>query len=81
MNNTGSTLAKLALLAGGAVIGALLARWMDDLLATQIDEQYRQAEYDRNRYAQGLTANPLPPQGPPQTSFQVTEEPQTYEQQ
>jgi hypothetical protein len=81
MSNTGATLAKVVMLAGGAVIGALLARWLDDLLEAQGDEQYRQAEYDRNRYSQGLAAKPLEPQGPPQTPFQVTpEETQQKEQ-
>jgi len=74
MSNTGATVAKVVMLAGGAVIGALLARWMDDLLAARGDEQYKQAEYDRNRYSQGLTAKPLEPQGPPQTPFRVTPE-------
>lgn len=71
MSNPGVTVAKVVMLAGGAVIGALLARWVDDLLAAQGDEQYKQAEYDRNRYAQGLSAKPLDPQGPPLTTFDV----------
>lgn len=71
MSNTVTTVTKVVMLAGGAVIGALLARWVDDLLAAQGDEHYQQAEYDRNRYAQGLTAKPLTPQGPPVTSFEV----------
>ena len=77
MNN----LAKVVMLAGGAVIGAFLARWVDDLLAARGDEQYEQSEYDRTRYSQGLAAKPLAPQGTPQTPFQVIpEESQQYEQ-
>ena len=71
MSNPGVTVAKVVMLAGGAVIGALFARWLDDFLAAQGDEQYKQSEYDRNRYAQGLTAKPLTPQGPPLTTFEV----------
>ena len=71
MSNNVTTLAKVVMLAGGAVIGALLARWVDGLLEAQGNEQAKQSEYDRNRYAQGLTANPLTPQGPPMTTFEV----------
>ena len=71
MSNTGVTLAKVVMLAGGAVLGALLARWVDGLLEAQGSEQTKQSEYDRNRYAQGLTANPLPQQGPPVTTFEI----------
>jgi hypothetical protein len=51
MNNLGTTLAKVALLAGGAFLGALLARWCDDFLNTHTEKR---SEYDRMRYAQGL---------------------------
>lgn len=80
MNSIGMKLAKVVMLAGGAVIGALLARWVDDLLAGQMDAQQKQSEYDRNRYSQGLTANPLVPQGPPQTPFQITQEDEKSQQ-
>ena len=51
MNNLGTQLIKIVALAGGAVIGALLARWCDDLLSTQAEKR---SEYERTRYAQGL---------------------------
>lgn len=51
-NNTATSLLRVAALAGGAVLGALLARWVDDMLSTRVQEQ---AEYDKARYAQGLT--------------------------
>ena len=36
MNNLGVVLVKLTVLAGGAVIGALLARWYDEALAGNV---------------------------------------------
>lgn len=51
MNNLGGTLLKLTMLAGGAVIGALLARLFDEALTKSAREQ---SDYDKNRYAQGL---------------------------
>lgn len=81
MSNSGITLVKVVMLAGGAVIGTLLARWVDGLLEAQGEEHSKQSEFDRNRYAQGLTANSQAPQGPPQTPFQVMpEETQQKEQ-
>jgi hypothetical protein len=74
MGDIGTKVAKLVMLAGGAVIGALLARWVDDLFVAQVHEQHKQSEYDRTRYAQGLTAAPLPPAGPPQTISQLPAE-------
>jgi hypothetical protein len=59
LNNTGATLVKVALMAGGAVLGTLLARWCDELLASHTEKQ---SEQDRTRYAQGL--GPLAPQPP-----------------
>ena len=61
MNNLGTQLVKIVALAGGAVVGALLARWCDDLLATKAEKR---SEYDRTRYAQGLA--PRAPQPPMQ---------------
>ncbi len=52
MNNAAAALVRIAMLAGGAVMGALLARWVDDLVATQ--SQHR-SDYDKSRYAQGLS--------------------------
>jgi hypothetical protein len=62
LNNLGTQLVKIVVLAGGAVIGALVARWCDNLLATKAEQR---SEYDRTRYAQGLA--PRAPQSPMQT--------------
>jgi hypothetical protein len=51
MNNLASTLIKLTALAGGAVIGNLLARWLDQVVTTRAEER---SEHDRTRYARGL---------------------------
>lgn len=56
LNNAVTTMAKVVALAGGAVIGALLARWCDELLSARMQEK---SEYDKTRYAQGLA--PLAP--------------------
>ena len=52
MNNAAAALMRIAVLAGGAVMGALLARWVDDLVSSQ--SQHR-SDYDKSRYAQGLS--------------------------
>lgn len=52
MNNAAAALMRIAVLAGGAVMGALLARWVDDLVANQ--SQHR-SDYDKSRYGQGLS--------------------------
>ena len=57
MSNIGSTIAKLAALAGGAVIGAFLANLLDKFISSQAQER---PDYDKGRYAQGLT--PVTPQ-------------------
>jgi len=59
MNNLASTLLKLTALAGGAVIGGLLARWLDEIVTTRAEER---SERDRTRYAQGLS--PIQPEQP-----------------
>ncbi len=51
MSSLGSTLAKLAALAGGAAIGVLLARLFDEAMFKQAEER---STHDKNRYAQGL---------------------------
>ena len=51
MNNLASMLIKLTALAGGAVIGSLLARWLDEVVTTHAEER---SEHDRTRYARGL---------------------------
>jgi hypothetical protein len=57
MNNPTSVLLKAMALAGGAVVGALLSRWVDELISKQAQSQ---SEYDKARYAQGL--GPITPQ-------------------
>ena len=52
MNNLASSLIKLTALAGGAVIGGLLARWLDEVVTTRTEER---SEHDRTRYEQGLS--------------------------
>ena len=61
MNNLASSLIKLIALAGGAVIGGLLARWLDEVTTTRAEER---SERDRTRYAQGLS--PIQPEQPQQ---------------
>jgi len=51
MSNIASLLAKLIALTGGAVLGALLARWFDNTVTERVQER---SEHDRTRYAQGL---------------------------
>jgi hypothetical protein len=61
MSNVGSIIAKAAALAGGAVIGAFLASLLDKFISSQVQEH---PDYDKSRYAQGLTPlapQPLPP--------------------
>lgn len=69
MNNAGNTLVKVIALAGGAAIGALLARWLDEWLLSQSQERH---DFDKSRYEQGLT--PVEPrtaveQDQPQTNL------------
>ena len=52
MNNLASTLIKVTALAGGAVIGSLLARWLDEVVTTRAEKR---SEHDRTRYARGLS--------------------------
>ena len=61
MNNLASSLIKLIALTGGAVIGSLLARWLDEVPTTRAEER---SERDRTRYAQGLS--PIQPEQPHQ---------------
>jgi hypothetical protein len=51
MSNMTSLVARLIALAGGAVLGTLLARWFDNTLTERVQER---SERDRTRYAQGL---------------------------
>lgn len=51
MGKLGTTLLRVAVLAGGAVLGAFVGRWVDEMMNTRLNQQ---SEYDRNRYEQGL---------------------------
>ncbi|GAC1356704.1 MAG: hypothetical protein NVS4B11_22160 [Ktedonobacteraceae bacterium] len=68
MSNIGTALAKVAMLTGGAVLGALLARLCDEWI---VSHSHAQSDYDKTRYAQGLGAVVLPPVAPPQAPFQA----------
>jgi hypothetical protein len=52
MSNFGTSLVKLTLLASGAVLGTLIARWLDETLTARLEEQ---SEQDKTRYERGLT--------------------------
>ena len=52
MSNIGSTIAKVAALTGGAIMGAFLANLLDKFISSQIQER---PDYEKSRYAQGLT--------------------------
>ena len=65
MGNIGSTLAKVTALAGGALMGVILANLLDKFISSQIQEQ---PDYDKSRYAQGLT--PVMPQQQPSSEEQ-----------
>jgi mannose/fructose/N-acetylgalactosamine-specific phosphotransferase system component IID len=51
MNNLATSLLKMAALAGGAVIGTLIARWMEEAITAKAEER---SERDKTRYGQGL---------------------------
>ena len=61
MGNIGSTIAKVVALAGGAVVGAFLANLLDKFISSQVQEH---PDYDKSRYAQGLTPVTPQPQAP-----------------
>lgn len=52
MSNFGLTLVKISLLAGGAVLGAMLSQIIDQQLMKRNEEQ---SQRDKTRYAQGLS--------------------------
>jgi len=58
MSNIGSTITKVAALAGGAIVGTILANLLDKLISAQLQEH---TDYDKSRYAQGLTPVTLQP--------------------
>ena len=63
MGNIGTSIIKIAVAAGGAVLGVLLARWGDEFIASRFQEK---SEVDKTRYEQGLMAQqPLQPIQPP----------------
>lgn len=58
MGKVGTTLLKVTVLAGGALIGAIVGRFVDEAMVKRSAEQ---AEYDRTRYEQGLGPVSLQP--------------------
>ena len=58
MGKLGTTLLKVAMLAGGAILGAIVGRFVDEAMMKRSVEQ---AEYDRTRYEQGLGPVSLQP--------------------
>jgi hypothetical protein len=69
MSNAGITLIKLVALIGGAVAGAILARWSDDWVSSKMKER---ADYDKMRYEQGLAATS--PQSPPSSPLTIRDD-------
>ena len=57
MEKVGTALIKIAMLASGAFLGAVLARWCDQLL---VNRSQQQSNADRTYYAEGL--RPLSPE-------------------
>jgi hypothetical protein len=51
MSNVATVVAKVAALVGGALLGVLLTRWLDDQLAARRAQHFN---HDKMRYAQGL---------------------------
>ena len=71
----GATIAKMAALTGGAIIGAILINWWDKTLS---EHAQKQADYDKSRYAQGLSpldSQPAQPSRPIRPSFDETDFP------
>ena len=58
MGRFGTTLLKVAVLTGGAILGAIVGRFVDEAMVKRSAEQ---AEYDRTRYEQGLGPVSLQP--------------------
>ncbi len=52
MNNVGTALVRVVVLASGAIAGALLAGWYDKMMSERAQEKF---DYDKVRYAQGLS--------------------------
>jgi hypothetical protein len=51
MRNLATVVAKVAALAGGALVGVLLTRWLDERLTARTAQRFAD---DKTRYAQGL---------------------------
>ena len=51
MNNIASSILKMTALVGGAVLGTILSRWLDNIL---IEQAEKRSERDKTRYSQGL---------------------------
>lgn len=75
MNNVATALTRIAVLAGGAALGALLARVADRWLITHSREQ--DDDQHKTYYAQGL--GPLAPE-PPAEGYQGYQQYQDYEE-
>ena len=58
VSNIGSTITKVVALAGGTIMGVFLANLLDKFIRSQVQER---ADYDKSRYAQGLTPITLQP--------------------
>jgi hypothetical protein len=48
----GATIAKVAALTGGAIVGAILINWWDKTIS---EYAQKQSDYDKSRYSQGLS--------------------------
>lgn len=64
MSNIGTALVRLMALAGGAVVGALLSRWYDDVMTARTERAEERSQSDKMRYEQGLS--PIGEQAPKQ---------------
>jgi hypothetical protein len=51
MNNLGTSLVKITMFAGGAVLGSLLARWLEEVMTRRVEKR---SDFDKTRYEQGL---------------------------
>ncbi|GER86897.1 hypothetical protein KDW_10590 [Dictyobacter vulcani] len=58
-NTVGGAIVKIVALTGGAIAGAILANWFDQLLSNMAHER---SDFDKSRYAQGLSSQDLPAQ-------------------
>jgi hypothetical protein len=65
VSNAGIAMIKIAVAAGGAALGVLLARWSDELISARLHEK---SDFDKTRYEQGL--GPQQPVQPVQPGIQ-----------